>query len=101
MALHLKGHDNHHTPACRRFHVSPLSNAVVETRGASAHSNSYPTVPDAVATSSTGFSAPHKVTRVPTCASGNALISTHSMSIDTRPTVPVNTTPTRTGVPLG
>ena len=72
------------------------------TRGATApQSSSYPTVPAAVATSSTGIASPHSVTGMPMRASGTGSRSTVIMSMETRPAVLVMTPSTITGVPVG
>ena len=71
------------------------------TRGASAHINSYPTVPQADATSSILISLPHSSTGAPIPACGQGVKSTASISIEMRPTVAVRTPSTSTGVPLG
>src|SRR5690606_22558645 len=71
------------------------------TRGASAHSNSYPTVPADSATASTeGPPSPQSTTRAPTPASGMSVRSTASMSMDTRPSRRVGRPATTTGVPV-
>src|SRR5690606_16546352 len=83
------------------FHwVSSVEMMVRGTRGATAHSSSYPMVPAAAATSSTeGPPSPQSTAVDPTRAWGTASRSTASISMETRPTVTVRTPSTVIGVP--